>query len=186
MPRTSLETLLRGVLAPLLGLPAEALNFGREAQGRPLLRHAHAPDFNLSDTTGGSLIAICANGRVGIDVERRDRRMPVARLSARWFAAEEAAALARLPEEIARETFLRLWTAKEAACKATGTGISGYLPQWRFDIEGDSLRLRALPAGAGDADRWRFFPTMPSTEHTATLALRDAPEPLFTRYSLRP
>jgi 4'-phosphopantetheinyl transferase len=165
--------LLRRVLAPLLSLPAEALQFGREDKGRPFLRHAGAPDFNLSDTHGGTLLALTHAARVGVDLERRERTPPAARLAARYFAPEEARALAALPPAQAAPEFIRLWTAKEASCKATGTGIFGWLPHWQFELGQDTPRLRALPGHAGDAARWRFLRVSPSAAHTAVLALRD-------------
>lgn len=185
MPRrTRVDRLLRSTLAPLIGLHANALVFGREAKGRPFLRHDHAPDFNLSDTAGGTLIAVCNAGRVGVDLERVDRQPPVVRLAARWFSSEECSALQRLSPEAARAAFLRLWTAKEASCKATGTGIFGYLALWRFDVLSASPQLQAAPADAGAAERWRFLRLAPSTEHTAVLALRDAPALSITAYRL--
>ena len=180
-----MDRLLRHALAPLLGLQSDALVFGRQAKGRPFLRHDHAPDFNLSDTIGGTLIAICNAGRVGVDLERLDRQLPVAKLATRWFSSEEQLALQALSQEDARVAFLRLWTAKEASCKATGTGIFGYLAKWRFDVRSAAPQLQAMPSDAGVAERWRFLRLAPSNEHTAVLALRDAAPALsITSYHL--
>ena len=173
--RQRVDALLRSVLAPTLGLPPAALRFARESKGRPFLEHAAAVDFNLSDTVGGSLIALSANGRIGVDLERRDRAPPVVRLAQRWFSADEAAALAALPAEQARIAFLHLWTAKEASCKATGTGIYGFLCQWLFAVSPEQPALLSLPEAAGAASRWRFLRLRPTPEHTAVLALRDVP-----------
>lgn len=182
--RIRIDRLLRRALAPLVGLAPEALRFDRESKGRPFLRHPGAPDFNLSDTGGGSLIAITAVGRVGVDLERTDRRPPVSRLAARWFGPEEARALQAMDDESARIAFLRLWTAKEASCKATGTGIYGYLSRWRFAADAVQPHLLGLPDDAGAAARWRFLRVTPGAAHTAVLALRDAPEPLVRPYTL--
>lgn len=182
--RVRVDRLLRSVLAPLVGREPHSLSFGREAKGRPFLRHDDAPDFNLSDTAGGTLIAACRRGRVGVDLESVERRPPVSRLAARWFSAVEARALAAMDEEAARTAFLRLWTAKEASCKATGTGIFGFLGQWQFDPETDQPMLRAAPADAGDVTRWQFLRLQPSPGHTAVLALRDGAAPTPVRYRL--
>ena len=179
-----IDRLLRRALGPLVGLPAEQLVFGREAKGRPFLRHDRAPDFNLSDTVGGTLIAITTSGRIGVDLERVDRRPPVHKLAQRWFSREESTALLGLPPEAARVAFLHLWTAKEASCKATGTGIYGFLGDWRFDPSSPSPRLLAAPAEAGTGERWRFLRLAPSSEHTAVLALWDAQELPITGYRL--
>lgn len=179
------DRLLRSLLAPLLGLAPADLIFGREAKGRPFLRHPDAPDFNLTDTDGGSAVAICIGGRVGVDIERLDRRPPVARLARRWYSTGEADALAELPEAMQAPAFLRLWTAKEASCKATGTGIFGFLPRWRFDAHEEQPRLLSLPEDAGDASRWRHRRiTMPGDQHTVVVALRDLAAPRLQGFVL--
>ncbi len=171
--RERLDRLLRLALAPLLGLAPEQLVFGREAKGRPFLRHAGSPDFNLSDTRGGTLLAIVAIGRVGVDLERSDRLPPALRLARRWFAPAECAALARLPDAEAALPFLHLWTAKEASCKATGTGIFGYLPRWQFVPGRAEPTLLDLPDDAGAASRWQWQRLSPAPGYTAVLAMRD-------------
>ena len=70
-------------------------------------------------------------------------------LAPRYFSAAEANALAALPDDDARHAFLALWTAKEAACKATGTGIYGWLDRWCFAVAGGDPQLQAAPADAG-------------------------------------
>ncbi|MGH8028770.1 MAG: 4'-phosphopantetheinyl transferase family protein, partial [Arenimonas sp.] len=172
--RGRIDALLRGVLAPYVGVAPETLRFAREAHGRPYLPMAHAPDFNLSDTVGGTLVAVCGGGRIGVDLERTDRNPPTVKLARRWFSLEEADALAALGDDIARLRFLHWWTAKEASCKATGTGIYGRLHQWQFEMGIDPV-LRALPNDAGAASRWQFARLAPASDYTAVLAWRDAP-----------
>jgi 4'-phosphopantetheinyl transferase len=172
--RARTDELLRTVLAPTVGRAPAELVFGREKKGRPFLRHDRAPDFNLTDTDGGGVIALCRRGRVGVDIERLDRLPPVARLARRWFSAAEAAQLAAMPEDDARRAFLRLWTAKEASCKATGTGIFGFLAAWCFDPLSDQPQAIELPADAGDASRWSFLRVLPAATHTAVVSVRDA------------
>jgi 4'-phosphopantetheinyl transferase len=105
----------------------------------------------------------------------------VARLAARYFDAAEADALAALAPEHAAPAFIALWTAKEASCKATGTGIFGFLPLWRFAVGDGDPQLRGLPADAGEAARWSFLRVSPTPGHTAVLALRDAAPGLRVR-----
>jgi 4'-phosphopantetheinyl transferase len=184
--RQRIDALQRRVLAPLLGLPPAQLRFAREYKGRPYLAHDGAPDFNLSDTHGGTLFAISRSARVGVDLELAARTPPAARLAARYFAPEEAQALAALPEDEATRAFILSWTAKESSCKATGTGIFGFLPRWAFAVGEAQPRLLALPEDAGDASRWSFVRVQPSDVHTAVVAMRDAvPDLSVTGYTLK-
>jgi 4'-phosphopantetheinyl transferase len=178
--RERVEAVMRAVLAPYLGLPADALRFAREEHGRPYLLHRGAPDFNLSDTAGGTLVAVCGAGRVGVDLERTDRVVPAVRLARRYFAAAEADALAAMDDAAACLQFVRWWTAKEAGCKATGTGLSGHMATWCF-AAGDSATPEAVPDDAGDAASWQFVRIAPSPSHTAVVAWRDAPGAMATR-----
>lgn len=171
--RARTDAILRALLARYLPLQPAELRFGRESRGRPYLLHERAPDFNLSDTRGGCVVAVAAGGRVGIDIERLDRTPPVIRLAERWFATDDASALRSLDEETARRAFLLAWTAKEASCKATGTGIFGRLAAWRFAIDVDIPLAIAMPAEAGSFDRWRFHRLAPAPTHTVALACQD-------------
>lgn len=182
-----LDQRLRRALAPYVGCAPDALSFSREARGRPYLRiHAGSAsdlDFNLSHTEGGCVIAVARARRVGIDLERSDRRMPALRLARRYFAADEAAALATLgPAEQAR-AFVHAWTAKEACCKATGSGLAGQLAAWRFacDSEGEAPQLLALPPGAGEPSQWQLRRLTPEPGYTAALAVNGTIEQLVLR-----
>jgi len=179
--RQRIDALQRRLLAPLLGLPPAQLRFAREYKGRPYLAHDGAPDFNLSDTHGGTLFAISRSARVGVDLELAARTPPAARLAARYFAPAEAQALAALPEDEAARAFILSWTAKESSCKATGTGIFGFLPRWAFAVGEAQPRLLALPEDAGEASRWSFARVQPSDVHTAVVAMRDAAPGLRVR-----
>lgn len=175
--RARVDALLRRTLAPYLGMAPAAIRFGREPRGRPFLADADPDiDFNLSDTVDGTVVAVTRARRVGIDLERLDRRPPFRRLARRWFAREEADALAAMDDEAGRRRFLALWTIKEAACKATGTGIYGRLPAWRFQLEGveGAPIALALPAEALGA-RWSFHRLSPTPEHGVALAVRGEP-----------
>ena len=83
----------------------------------------------------------------------------------------EARGMARAIKELrSRVAFLRLWTAKEASCKSTGTGIYGQLDRWVFDVAEEAPRLLALPVEAGSAMRWHHLRVAPAPGDTAVLA----------------
>lgn len=169
--RARVDHLLRGVLGAHLDRDPAGLVFGREAKGRPFLVDEARIDFNLSDTRGGSIIAVAGRGRIGVDLERRDRRVDALPLARRWFAADEAEALEALDPVARSAEFIALWTAKEASCKSTGTGIYGWLAQWRFATRADSPRLLSPPDAALPASRWRHRRITPAVGYTAVLAV---------------
>lgn len=177
--RDGLEALLRSALAPYADLPPAALRFGREPRGRPFLLESRLPglQFSLSDTVGGCLLAVANGLRIGVDLERADRRMPALRLARRYFASSEFEALSALPDSLREQTFLQAWTAKEAACKATGSGLRNRLDAWVFDLDRRATqpRLLAAPAEAGDAAAWRFLRFAPAPGFTAVLATPSPP-----------
>lgn len=176
--RARIDAILRLSLAAYAGIAPDTLRFAREPKGRPFLADPDAPDFNLTDTAGGTLVAVCRGARVGVDIERHGRPVSARALAGRWFAPEEARALLAQDDSGAQAMFLRLWTAKEAACKATGTGIYGWLPHWRFDPASEEPRLLAAPTGAGAPDEWSFLRLAPpGGTHTAALAARGALPP---------
>jgi 4'-phosphopantetheinyl transferase len=141
----------RRVVARQLGLPADAVTIGHDAQGRPLIERPDDMRLHLSLATRAGWVAVAlAEHRVGIDVERID---PAAVPPLAALHRQEAAMLLGLPEAARPLAFARLWCAKEAYVKALGTGFSRApesfavtLPsQDRFEIFDPVLALRSLP-----------------------------------------
>lgn len=120
--------LLRTALAARTGTAPASWTFPIAAHGRPQPAHpqvANAPDANLSHTEGLVVVAV-ADGSVGIDVERSDRRPP-GRRPERFLTPAEIAQWQSAEESDRVRTFWRLWTLKEAWLKALGTGVAGGL-----------------------------------------------------------
>lgn len=169
--RERIDRILKHTLSAYLEQPPASTAFRRGPRGRPYLDQASAPDFNLSDTRGGTLVGLCRRGRVGVDLEACERRSAALRLARRYFAPDEADALSALDPERLPRAFVHLWTAKEAACKATGTGIFGRLHCWRFDVEAEHPSPRLpLPSEAGTPGSWRFLRISPAPGFTAAIA----------------
>ncbi|MCB1559754.1 MAG: 4'-phosphopantetheinyl transferase superfamily protein [Xanthomonadales bacterium] len=175
--RRYLDALLQRLLGGYVDEDPATLVLGREPRGRPFLSDANgkrrSPDFNLSDCAGHSLVVVSRTLRVGVDVERTNRRLRHRELAQRYFAPDEAVAINALDDAAGKLQFLRLWTAKEAACKATGTGLGGHMHRWAFAINDGIPTLIDMPDEAGSADDWRFLTlTPPDDGFLATIALR--------------
>ena len=97
------------------GIPRDKIRYTHGTFGKPYLE-GNALQFSLSHTAG----AVCAafsGEEVGVDIERRDRRVS-SRISERILSAAEKP-LVTSPEDL-----LRLWVQKEAFLKRLGTGIA--------------------------------------------------------------
>lgn len=82
-------------------------------------------DFSITHTQNHVFCAIIEGEeptRIGIDAEDLDRPnfSNLDEMAARWFGANEQTVFAASPT---KETFLRLWTRKEAYVKYTGEGL---------------------------------------------------------------
>ncbi len=109
------------------------IEVGNDAQGRPWVRGPFPEQLSVSlaHTEGGAVARVAEGRRVGIDLERPERR------------PEGFAELVLTPEERSLvpegDAWLaRVWTAKEAVGKARGTGLGGdprRLPLQKLDGE---------------------------------------------------
>lgn len=119
------RVLCRNILAEVIGCAPEALAIALSPEGRPYLPGHPGIDFNLSHTTGTVALAVCLNGRVGIDIERAEGHSEAAMrdLMPLILSEEEEADLRQLPPGEQPTAFLARWVAKEAVLKCSGRGL---------------------------------------------------------------
>lgn len=156
-PGVPAEALVREWLAGMLDVEATAIAFDRGAFGRPQLRWPGL-DCNWSHSGTRLAVALGAAVRVGIDIESPKPRPRALELARRYFHADEAAALERLPPDAREAAFLRLWCAKEAVLKAQGRGLAFGLDRLRFDAIDGAPRLVAADTELGPMDAWTVEP----------------------------
>lgn len=156
------QLVTRGMVRQVLsryvpGVAPAGWSFERNSHGRPAI--AEAPEaardlrFNLAHTPGLVALAVARDAEIGVDVERADKRAPLA-VARRYFSAVEVAALEVLPAEEQARRFRRLWTLKESYLKATGTGVAGGLGSMTFHLERESVRFERAADAA--ASHWVF------------------------------
>ena len=152
---------LRSLLCAQLGCSNESLAFGIAEGGKPFAIVDGQPvpaSFNVSHSGRHGLIALAAAGRVGVDVEEYVPRRDLDQLIAATFGPGEQADMAAVTGKDRVRQFFRLWTLKEAAAKALGTGLSFDVS--RFEIPG------AIRSGA---ERGLFqIPQIPDLEWQLT------------------
>ncbi len=165
---------LRLILGAYTQTAAGDLTFSENAYGKPRLQNPASPvHFNLSHTAGLTLLALCLNSELGLDVEAirpMDDWRDVARSH---FSASENDALHRTAEADRQHAFFRCWTRKEAFLKASGEGLSR--PLEAFSV---SLDREAFPAflscawDESETTRWSLVSLDPGPGFAGALALR--------------
>jgi 4'-phosphopantetheinyl transferase len=172
------------LLAAYLGCAPDAVRVAIGEHGKPFLdghfldgpipADVRAFDFNVSHCRGALLVGIAHGQELGVDIESLHRKRPVLDLARRFFAAEEASALASLDEPQRQSAFLRLWSCKEAVVKAIGIGIGFGLARVQFGIDpaGEPVELSVIHASAGAVEDWHVVRLAPTGAHVGALAWR--------------
>jgi len=165
--------LAKTVIAASTGQRPAEVSFDRTCRqcgrphGKPAVRHG---DVEFSVAHSGDLVAVAvATAPVGVDVEQLEGRPrelgggdPGA-LGRVVLAAEEQAALAKVPASGRARAFLVAWTRKEAVTKAQGDGLrvpfgavvvapdaaAPRLVAWPYPQDPRSVSLHDLDPGPG-------------------------------------
>lgn len=128
---------LRKILGQAIQRPPREVPLILSKNGKPLLAPPYdSLHFNLSHCSDLAIVALSAEGPVGIDLESLDRAPDLLECEATFCHPRE---ISELPSETSARAsqLLRIWTAKEAVLKALGTGLS-HPPE--------SVRICFLPA----------------------------------------
>lgn len=139
---------LRQVLAWWLGGLPHEVPIVSDERGKPAVRDQPVT-FSLSHSGGWALIAVAAEGQVGVDVELGERLREVDLLAERLLAPADLAAFRMLPAERKTVAFLTTWVRTEAALKAIGLGLPGGMEHVQISesplrLHGDFTRLPQL------------------------------------------
>lgn len=127
--------------------------FDETENGRPYLPDRSDLWFSFSSCRSGFIGAWSSTRGLGVDLEEQTIDMGVSDLVRRYFTESEArtvgdAGPARL------QTFLKLWSLKEAALKSIGQGLPFGLDAFKFELN-ESPRVVEAPGGHGGPERFR-------------------------------
>ena len=115
---------LRQILGQYLEYEPEKIRFVLNDYGKPsLIDSYNFIHFNLSHSTGISVIGFDAKSEIGVDVERIDPEFDFDPIVNTHFTQEENNFIFESPEE-SHLRFYTIWTRKEAFLKTIGIGIS--------------------------------------------------------------
>ena len=122
---------MRNILSKFLGikpldLPLESL------PGKPPLLKGTLGNISLSHCKDALLIG-WSTKKIGVDIERSDRKFKFRNVSDRFFLDEEKKGLEKLSDEKLRLSVLNLWVLKEAAIKWQKGSIVNDLSSWKID-----------------------------------------------------
>jgi 4'-phosphopantetheinyl transferase len=151
------------------GAPADlAFRYGRF--GKPeLVGSSGSLHFNVSHSGEQALIAI-AGSLIGVDIESARRGIDVEQLIDLVCHPQEKPALAALPAERRASAFYRLWTRKEAYCKARGAGLQLSLPSIRFH-SGDAHTAAVVDDALKAESAWWVHDLEAQAGHVASLCV---------------
>ena len=114
---------LRETLGACLGRNPAALRFQNGRYGKPGIEGI---EFNVAHSEIQLLIAV-AKEPVGVDIELVRPLPEMDQLAAEVFSSDELRRWSELPPGVRHDSFLALWTRKEALLKAIGLGITEHL-----------------------------------------------------------
>ena len=161
--------LRRALIASVFNIDAARIAIESDHLGCPrIVAPAALRSVSLSTSTAGrlALVALREGGRIGIDIASVDPSHATADAAAVFMSPRERSAWASNcdPGE-----FFRLWTRKEAALKALGTGFAIDPPL--ADVTGPTLSLR----DPGSRPVVEILDIPAPARHAAALALARTP-----------
>lgn len=183
----------RGMARRLLGrdkIDPSLIAFATEKNGKPYVSQpAEARRaFNIAHTDGLVMCGIDSHSvdLLGVDVEKLGRRTDPG-LAQRYFSEPEIDHLANCVSETdRRNTFLKIWTLKEAFIKALGTGLQTPLADFAFEkIDAAKPEIRFLNPKLESEMRWSFISIEPRPGYVGAVALGAKATRTSTRVTLR-
>jgi 4'-phosphopantetheinyl transferase len=109
-------------------------NYGKPSFASPETNVVTPVHFNLSHTEGMTLLAVCLDHELGVDVEALRPMDDWEEIAATHFSAAENAELRSFDAADRSHAFFRCWTRKEAFLKASGEGLSKPLDAFSISI----------------------------------------------------
>lgn len=113
--------------------------FTKEEKGRPFIdpaMNSAGLDFNISHTQAMVGCALSKTGRIGFDLEPKERQANLEALAEKQFSTLEQRQFNSATQSMKAHKFFEFWTLKEAYIKLTGNGLSEGLANFSFDLSG--------------------------------------------------
>ncbi|GAA2501872.1 hypothetical protein GCM10010393_37840 [Streptomyces gobitricini] len=170
---TASRLLLRHAAAAILRTAPHLVDLSYQPGGRPYVRGCDQIDVSLSHTEEMMVVGITRMGRVGVDVERADRRLAHTGSETQACTPYEKRQLDAGGEETRNDTMVRLWTLKEAYSKALGQGLRFRFTEFGFAL-GEAGAWLVRPDGTPAGDSWTFGTFPAGGRYVVSAAVFDA------------
>jgi 4'-phosphopantetheinyl transferase len=170
--------ILRLLLSPYIGIPADEIQFVYGPNGKPALDRHSDLAFNLSHTADEAIVAIARGTDLGVDIEVFGDDREFEKLARRYFAHEEHAQLMALPAHDQQAAFYQCWTAKEALVKAWGLGLTAPLHEFVVTVMPGYTALERMAVPVWAHLDWRLTALPAPANHAAALAYSGDPRPV--------
>ena len=175
---------LRVVLAKYVRSDPRALSIRTGASGKPWLdRAGNSIQFNLSHAGDLALIAVARGLRVGIDVERVRDVDDMDEILDGFFSERESAWLRSRDDDERTRAFFLLWTRREAAAKALGTGLFDSFARFTLppsEQAASGFRVALPDRPPGPARTWWMRDLSPGPGYAGAVCVeQDNPQPML-------
>ncbi|MCX6248514.1 MAG: 4'-phosphopantetheinyl transferase superfamily protein [Bacteroidetes bacterium] len=168
--------LLRWILGIYFGVLPEAVRIRYTSLGKPYVTgYSRQLFFNLSHSSGVSLLVFDPANEIGADVEKVDPEFEYESLVRRFFTKEEGNYIDQSGKK-ARERFFEIWTRKEAFLKAVGEGITENLS---VEVLEEKISMNAIHPGESEGRNFLFRSALFEDEYRITLALSTESYPVI-------
>lgn len=165
---------LRILLGRYLQTAPGEIRFKYENNGKPEIEcPARGKDlcFNVSNSDGLALIALCCGTPLGVDIEKLREMRDLLAIARRFFSAHEVKDILAISEARRPEAFFTCWTRKEAFLKATGVGLSYPLSDFSVSLDPDGpAELLEIKGSRKLAHHWYLTDLVPAAGFRGALA----------------
>ncbi len=129
------------------------IQFNETDNGRPYLSAQPGTWFSFSSCRLGFLAAWSSTHGLGVDIEDQTKNFETVDLAHHFFTSAEASVVEGVEGRERLQTFLRLWTLKEAALKSIGQGLPFGLDAFAFELT-DIARVIDVPIDHGRPEQY--------------------------------
>ncbi|QOV35705.1 4'-phosphopantetheinyl transferase superfamily protein [Streptomyces ferrugineus] len=165
--------LLRCAAAAALETEPHLVDLAYQPGGRPYVRGCDQIDVSLSHTEDMLVVGITRCGRIGVDVERADRRLAGTGSELHACTPFEKEQLDAGGEPERNDSMVRLWTLKEAYSKALGQGLRFRFTEFGFDLSTPDARLVRPDGSAAGGPEWAFATFRAGERYVVSVAVHD-------------